>query len=80
MSHCYGFNAAALDRETLAGFAANMARMRAQEAIREGNFDPTDDDAVYRLYLAATGSISEARRAGLESRKALVREKTGAKL
>lgn len=48
--------------------------MQAQQALAEGKFDPADDQSVYRLTLAATGSIDAARRAETESLKVRVKQ------
>ena len=79
VSHCYSFDASQLDRETLAGFAANMPRVRAQEMLAEGDFDPTDYEGIYRVTLAATGNIESANRARTQAMKALVKQRTETK-
>jgi hypothetical protein len=48
--------------------------MKAQAALEEGSYDPADDQSVYRLVLAATGSIQAAKRAETESLKVRVKQ------
>lgn len=45
------------------GYLANLERMKAQQTIHLGNYDPADYRGVYSLWMAAWGDEDAARRA-----------------
>jgi len=58
------------------GHLANLPRLLAQDTIHQGNFNPTNPTAVYRLYMQAYGNEELARRAQSLAAEALVEAKT----
>lgn len=48
--------------EEKVGYFANLNRVKAQDIIHQGNFNETDYDGIYRLYLAAFDDKDLARR------------------
>lgn len=45
------------------GYSANLNRVKAQQTIHLGKFDPHNHQAVYSLWLAAYGDEKQARKA-----------------
>lgn len=54
-----------------------MPSLRARKRIENGQYDPTDYNAVYHLWLTAYGDEEAARKAKAESVKALVDKHCG---
>ena len=69
-----GLNPFVLTAAQRAGLMANLARLEAQDIIRGGQFDPTNYDAVYNLYITAFEDESKAQAAKLKSLERLVRQ------
>lgn len=60
-------DASRLPEEKLVGLRANLPRIRAQQALQQGQFDPTDYEGVYNLVKLATGDEAQAREARMRS-------------
>lgn len=63
LTYWYKINAFALDEPQRAALAANLDRVKAQDTLHNGNFDPTDYQSMYSLVLRATGDEQQAVRA-----------------
>jgi hypothetical protein len=59
----YSVDPFSITPEQRAGLLANLPRCKAQKRINEGNFDIKDPEAVYELFLVATGDESQALKA-----------------
>lgn len=60
-------DASKLSEEKLIGLRANLPRVRAQQALQQGQYDPSDYEAVYKLVKLATGDEVQAREARMRS-------------
>ncbi len=70
-------DASNLPEEKLVGLRANLPRVRAQQALQQGQFDPSDYEGVYRLVKLATGDEVQAREARLRSMERYIDAKIG---
>ena len=61
----------------LFGLAANLPRIKAQNKVNAGQFDPTDYQGVYRLVLQATGDEQQARKAQADAAERFVDSRIG---
>jgi hypothetical protein len=58
------------------GLLANLERVKAQDMIHRGQFDPADYEGVRALYLDAYGDEELADRAQTEAVRSLVKRET----
>jgi hypothetical protein len=56
IAYWFGINPFGLSGEQRIGLLANLERMKAQQTIHLGNFDPTNWQGIYELYLRAYGN------------------------
>jgi hypothetical protein len=68
------FNLTDLQRRAL---LANLDRLKAQQILHDGNFDPCDAETVYNLVLTATGDERKAVRARGTAQENLIARETG---
>jgi hypothetical protein len=59
----YGINAFELSTPQRIALVANMNRIKAQDTLHNGRYNPADYKAVHQLVLAATGDETQARKA-----------------
>ncbi len=59
----YGVNPFELDDDQRVALLTNLPRIKAQDALKRGSFDPMDMNHVYALVLAATGDQQQAQKA-----------------
>jgi hypothetical protein len=55
------------------GYFVNMTRVKAQRRIERGDYDGTDHEGVYNLFMVAFGDENRARDAQAEAAKNLMR-------
>lgn len=78
LSYWYGFDASTLPIETQYGYKANLPRLHAQSQIQNQQYDPTDYQGVYELFMQAYGDDELATRVKTKALESLVRSETEA--
>lgn len=69
ISFWFGINAFDLTNDQILSLRENLPRVRAQKTIEDGNYDPTDYERVYQLFLQAFDDENLARKRQTESFK-----------
>ena len=60
VAHWYGLNPYKLTTKQIFALAVNLPRVKAQQKLAAGNYDPADWETVYNLTLIATGDEQQA--------------------
>lgn len=68
----YGIDTTRISDLQLASYKANLYRVQAQKRIVEGNYDPTDYELVYSLFLIAYDDENRALKARAQSIESLM--------
>lgn len=63
----YNVNPFQLSEDQKLGLIENLPRVKAQKRINEGNYDLSDSQEVYELFLLATGSEQAAEQARIDA-------------
>lgn len=74
IAHWYGVNPFALGESERLALLANLPRIRAQDAIKRGSFDPMDRDGVYDLFMLAYADETLARKAQADAAELFVEQ------
>ncbi|MFN7841407.1 MAG: hypothetical protein ACK5N9_06735 [Pirellula sp.] len=69
IAYWFGINAFELTDVQILSLRENLPRVRAQKTIEDGNYDPTDYERVYQLFLQAFDDENLARKRQTESFK-----------
>ena len=73
----YGINPYQLTHGQLIGLEVNLPRLKAVKRVESGDYDPTDYEAVYHLWLTAFEDENQAREAQSVALSKFVEKKCG---
>lgn len=74
IAHWFHLDATRMPEEMVLGLLTNLPRVKAQEQLNSGDFDPTAHESVYQLVMLATGDETQALRARSDSMRALIEQ------
>ncbi|TWU22449.1 hypothetical protein Pla52o_35050 [Novipirellula galeiformis] len=74
----YGINPWQLSETERAGLLANIHRVKAQDTLHRGDFDPTDYAYIHDIVMLATGDKDKANKARSDAMQRYVDKKTRA--
>lgn len=76
IAYWFGVDPIHLTESQQVGLLANLQRMQSQESIQRGDYNSTDHNGIYELFISAYGDENLARKMQTSAFKALVEQRT----